>query len=141
MLTTNIFTPCLQNGKSQEVKPAFAPKALIVDDDVDVLSTLAEVLRGRGYDVEIAQTAEEGLDRLRASPFQLVISDYKLPGNTGGWMLQEAASAGRLGAAKVLLITAEARPEGVPGLKILRKPFEVDLFLREVFEPGCAQRG
>jgi CheY-like chemotaxis protein len=111
-------------------------KALIVDDDLDVLSTMAEVLRGRGYDVEIAQSAEEGLDRLSALPFQLVISDYKLPGNTGAWMLQEAAKAGLLGAAKVLLITAEVNPDGVSGVRILRKPFEVDLFLREVFGPG-----
>jgi len=87
--------------------------------------------------VEIAQSAEEGLARLGASPFQLVISDYKLPGNTGAWMLQQAAKAGLLGSAKVLLITAEVNPEGVSGLKILRKPFELDLFLREVLGRAC----
>ncbi len=113
------------------MKLDLAFKALLVDDDVDVLSSMAEVLRG-----EIAQSAEDGLDRLGASRFQLVISDYKLPGNTGAWMLQEAAKAGLLGAAKVLLITAEVNPEGVSGLRILRKPFEVDFFLREVFGPG-----
>jgi CheY-like chemotaxis protein len=118
------------------VKLDLAFKALLVDDDIDVLSSMAEVLRGRGYDVELAQSAEEGLDRLGASRFQLVISDYKLPGNTGSWMLQEAAKAGLLGAAKVLLITGEVNPEGVSGFRILRKPFEVDLFLREVFGPG-----
>jgi len=118
------------------VKLDLAFKALLVDDDVDVLSSMAEVLRGRGYDVEIAQSAEDGLDRLGASRFQLVISDYKLPGNTGAWMLQEAAKGGLLGAAKVLLITAEVNPEGVSGFRILRKPFEVDFFLREVFGPG-----
>jgi CheY-like chemotaxis protein len=121
---------------NEEVKLDVAFKALIVDDDLDVLATIAELLRGRGYDVEIAQSAEEGLARLGASPFQLVISDYKLPGNTGAWMLQQAAKAGLLGTAKVLLITAELNPEGVSGLKILRKPFELDLFLREVFGPS-----
>jgi hypothetical protein len=41
-----------------------------------------------------------------------------------------------LGTAKVLLITAEVNPEGVSGFKILRKPFEMDLFLREVLGPS-----
>ncbi len=50
-------------------------------------------------------------------------------------MLQEAAKAGLLGTAKVLLVTAEVDPEGVSGIKILSKPFEMDLFLREVFHP------
>jgi CheY-like chemotaxis protein len=120
---------------NEEVKLDVAFKALIVDDDLDVLSTIADLLRGRGYDVEIAQSAEEGLARLGASPFQLVISDYKLPGNTGAWMLQQAGKAGLLGSAKVLLMTAEVNPEGVSGVKILRKPFELDLFLREVCGP------
>ncbi len=51
-------------------------------------------------------------------------------------MLQEAAKAGLLGTAKVLLVTAEVDPEGVSGIKILSKPFEMDLFLREVFGPS-----
>jgi CheY-like chemotaxis protein len=117
---------------SAEVMLDLGVKALIVDDDPDVLSSMADVLRGRGYEVEIAQSAEEGLNRLGAAPFHLVISDYKLPGNTGAWMIQEAAKAGLLGSAKVLLITGEANPVGVSGLRVLRKPFEIDHFLREV---------
>jgi len=49
-------------------------------------------------------------------------------------MLQEAAKAGLLAASKVLLMTGDPNPDGVAGLRVLRKPLDRDLFLREVFE-------
>ncbi len=107
---------------------------LIVEDDPDVSSALSEALTRQGYEVETAGTAEDGLSQLGGGQFQLVITDYSLPGQTGVWMLQEAAKAGLLAASKVLLMTGNPNPDGVAGLRVLRKPLDRDLFLREVFE-------
>ncbi len=107
---------------------------LIVEDDPDVSSALSEALTRQGYEVETAGTAEDGLSQLDGGQFQLVITDYSLPGQTGVWMLQEAAKAGLLAASKVLLMTGDPNPDGVAGLRVLRKPLDRDLFLREVFE-------
>jgi len=107
---------------------------LIVEDDPDVSSALSEALTRQGYEVETAGTAEDGLSQLGGGQFQLVITDYSLPGQTGVWMLQEAAKAGLLAASKVLLMTGDPNPDGVAGLRVLRKPLDRDLFLREVFE-------
>jgi two-component system chemotaxis response regulator CheY len=95
---------------------------------------LSEALTGEGYEVETAGTSEDGLSRLGGGQFQLVIADYNLPGQTGVWMLQVAAKAGLLAGSKVLLVTGEPNPDGVADLKVLRKPIDTDLFLREVFE-------
>ncbi len=107
---------------------------LIVEDDPGVSSALSEALTRQGYEVETAGTAEDGLSQLGGGQFQLVITDYSLPGQTGVWMLQEAAKAGLLAASKVLLMTGNPNPDGVAGLRVLRKPLDTDLFLREVFE-------
>ena len=107
---------------------------LIVEDDPDVSSALSEALTRQGYEVETAGTAEDGLSQLGGGQFQLVITDYSLRGQTGVWMLQEAAKAGLLAASKVLLMTGNPNPDGVAGLRVLRKPLDTDLFLREVFE-------
>ena len=116
------------------MKNGLGLRVLIVEDDPDVGSALSEALTGKGYEVETAGTAEEGLSRLGGGQFQLVIADYNLPAQTGVWMVQEAEKAGLLAASKVLLITGEPNPDGVAGFKILRKPIDTDLFFREVFE-------
>ena|ERR1700682_1050880 len=107
-------------------------RVLIVEDSPDVRWTLSELLTDEGYEVETAESAEDGLSRLAGGQFQLVITDYKLPTQTGVWMLQEAAKARLLAGSKVLLITGEANPDGVAGLKVLPKPIDPELFLREV---------
>jgi DNA-binding response OmpR family regulator len=115
------------------MKNGLGCKVLIVEDDPDVASALSETLTGEGFEVETAGNAEDGLSRLGGGGFKLVIADYNLPGPTGAWMLQEAAKTGLLAASKVLLVTGESNPEGVSGLKVLKKPLLPDLFLREVF--------
>jgi CheY-like chemotaxis protein len=82
----------------------------------------------------VAVTAEAGLARLRESPFHLIVSDYWLPDRTGAWMLGEASQAGLLRESQVLVITAEHRPQGVENLIVLRKPLDLDDFLRHVHD-------
>jgi two-component system response regulator HydG len=56
---------------------------LIVDDDRDLAESLADVLESRGYVVELAGSGEEGVERFRARPFDIVFTDIKLPGMSG----------------------------------------------------------
>jgi CheY-like chemotaxis protein len=109
-------------------------RVLIVEDNPDTRWAFSEVLTDDGYEIETAGTAEDGLSQLADGQFHLVITDYKLPSQTGVWMLQEAAKAGLLASTKVLLVTGEPNPDGVAGIKVLRKPIDTGLLLREVFE-------
>lgn len=107
-------------------------KILCVDDDEGIRESLGELLRDEGYDVTVGATAEEGIELLGRGSFRLVISDYALPGETGSWMIREAKKKGLLNGAEAMLITAHPAPKGAEGIKVFRKPVDVDDFLRHV---------
>jgi CheY-like chemotaxis protein len=58
-------------------------KALIVDDEPVVRILYAEVLEAMGFKVDTAADAAQGLDRLKSAPYNLIISDIRMPGMTG----------------------------------------------------------
>ena len=120
--------------------PEKAPRAglglriLCVEDDEQVLTVLSALLESEGYEVAATTNATDGLQRLRDERFHLVITDYWLPDKTGAWMLSEASRTGVLNGSQVLVITAEHRPQGVENLRVLRKPLDVDDFLRVIHD-------
>ncbi len=65
-------------------------RILIVDDEPNVLRALQRVFRQETYTVVTASSAQEALERLRDEPFQLIISDYLMPGMNGGDLLRQA---------------------------------------------------
>lgn len=113
--------------------PAPPPRVLVVEDQDDVRLMLLTVLQMEGYLVEEASNAVQGLKALAAHPFDLVLTDYAMPGGTGTWMLQEAAREGRLEGTPALVVTAH--PELVrPGAQftVVSKPIDLDRFLDQV---------
>lgn len=109
-------------------------KILCIDDDEGIRESLGELLRDEGYDVTVGASAEEGIELLGKHHFRLVISDYALPGETGSWMIREAKAKGLLNGAEALLITAHPSPKGAEGIKVFRKPVDVDDFLRHIHQ-------
>lgn len=60
-------------------------KILIVDDDRDLVASLAQVLRAHGYDVAAAHSGADGLKALRAERPDLVILDVMMETDTAGF--------------------------------------------------------
>ena len=60
-----------------------AGSILIVDDEKNIRRTLSMILRGEGYEVLQAQSAEEGLRLLSGREFDVVMLDVQLPGISG----------------------------------------------------------
>jgi len=58
-------------------------KILLVDDSADTLEILERNLDQAGYNVRTSQSVEEAIKRLNAEPFDLVITDLKMPKSTG----------------------------------------------------------
>ncbi len=56
---------------------------LIVDDEVNVLKSLRRVLLSEGFKVYLAGSGKEGLNILKKSKIDFVISDYKMPEMNG----------------------------------------------------------
>lgn len=61
---------------------------LIVEDDVTLAATVAAVLEGEGYVVELCHDGEEGVKVASSQPFDVVVTDFRLPG-LGGMELLE----------------------------------------------------
>ena len=61
---------------------------LIIDDEPDILKTLASALRLERYRVATAPGGEAGLQLFREEPFDLVITDMRMPGMDGIQVIQ-----------------------------------------------------
>jgi CheY-like chemotaxis protein len=109
-------------------------KILLVEDNEDIREGLIDLLESEGYSVAGSGSAEEGLARLRSESFQLVITDYMLPGETGGWLLEQAEREQRLRGMGAVMITAHPKVRPPAGVRLMHKPLDIDDFLRVVCE-------
>jgi excisionase family DNA binding protein len=105
------------------------PRVLVVDDEATIRDLLAKTLALAEYDVDMAPDGRTALERLRIIPYDLLITDLKMPGVDGLTVIREAR---RLKAdLPVIIITGfsneasaiEAVNLGVSGY--LTKPFRV----------------
>ncbi len=105
-------------------------KLLLVDDDASVRRVLQFKLQKRGFAVITVSDGREALQRLRAEPFDLLLSDIRMPKMDGIELLEQAKAIQPN--IKVVLITAHAAvSQAVKAVKLgafdyLTKPFEDD---------------
>jgi adenylate cyclase len=71
------------SSSSAQVPADSASRILVVDDQRANVEIMAELLRTRGYAVESASSGEEALERVRAAPPDLVITDIIMTGMSG----------------------------------------------------------
>ncbi|MBM7117405.1 HD domain-containing phosphohydrolase [Archangium primigenium] len=72
-----------------EAIPPVPPRILIVDDDDSVRDVISVLLREEGYNCVVASGAEMALDLAGQEETPLVISDMKMPGKDGLWLLEQ----------------------------------------------------
>ncbi len=110
-----------------------APKyrLLLVDDEPGIVKALARVFRQENYEVVTAGNGNEGLARLAEGPFQLVISDFMMPGMDGANFLREVKQ--RSPDTIRIMLTGHANTDAVMGAindgavyKFILKPWNDD---------------
>lgn len=69
-------------------------KILIVDDEPDILTLLASVLGGEGYEILTAGDGVEGIERFQHEQPDLVITDIKMPRKDGLGVLRDIKATG-----------------------------------------------
>jgi DNA-binding NtrC family response regulator len=102
-------------------------RVLLVDDDEWIRHSLGLFFEGEGCHILALETAEEGMEAIRNQTFDVIITDYRLPGMDGLVFLrliQEASPK-----AKRILVTGYGNEEVITrawGMGIrdfIRKPF------------------
>lgn len=107
-------------------RPHRSPRLLVIEDDDDVRQFMVMALRAEGYEVTSAANAHQAMQKLSSCTFDLVLTDFGLPGKDGLMLLDEAEGKGLLRGAKVVMLTAFpwlARDTEIP---VLPKPVDFD---------------
>src|SRR5580704_4056842 len=120
-------------------------KLLIVEDDYSMRTTMVTCLELEGYSVEAVSSTREALDRLRAQPYPIVISDIYLDERTGIDVLHTARQQNPLCA--VILMTGRGSMETVMqateggAFEYLAKPFEMAQMISTIKRAEKAMNG
>ena len=56
---------------------------LVVDDDKSILRTFTRILQKNGYDIEVAETGKEAIEKSKQKRFDLALIDIRLPDMDG----------------------------------------------------------
>ena len=67
-----------------------AGRILVLDDEENYAEMLQDLLRQHNYQVDMATRPERAIDQLEEIPYDLVISDYKMPVMDGAEFLRKA---------------------------------------------------
>ena len=69
-------------------------RVLVVDDEKEIRVFLDKALRRLGgFHVELAESGEEALRKLEKEPFELVLTDLKMPQMDGLQLIEEIAKS------------------------------------------------
>jgi two-component system alkaline phosphatase synthesis response regulator PhoP len=93
-----------QSAADTQTRPLAMPRILIVEDNPDLAYGLRTGLEIEGYDVQVAEDGETGLDRARGWSPDLVMLDLMLPGMDGYRVLRTLREGGS--DVPVLILTA-----------------------------------
>ncbi len=81
-LTTDVPEAMASVGASSD-RGDRAGRILVVDDEAALRSLTQRILEGAGYDVAVAEGPEAALKLIDEGPFDLVLTDQTMPGQTG----------------------------------------------------------
>ena len=137
------MTPDLMNPARAEVKRPLSadsgeatvsepprPRILVVDDEASMREMLRIVLRRDGYDVRVAPDGRAAMEMLKREPFDLLLSDIRMPDLSGVEVLRTAKEVNR--DLIVFMMTAFASTStAVEAMRLgavdyFTKPFDMD---------------
>lgn len=84
---------------------------LVVDDEPDVRSYLAQILLDAGFRVQTAGDGLEAMEKIRAEPPDFISLDLVMPRKSGHKLLYELRKNRELSRIPVLIVTAHAHDE------------------------------
>ena len=99
-------------------------RVLVVDDNPDLLESLGILVMDIGYDVETAAGGVEALSKVDQGKFDLVLTDFRMPGMDGAQLTEEIKKRRR--EVKVVMITGSPSERvSLSSSGSLKKPFSL----------------
>jgi DNA-binding response OmpR family regulator len=123
-----------------DAKSANGKKILIVDDEPNVIKSLAFVLSKEGYDVSSAVNGEDAMAKVQQSKPDLMFLDVMMPKKNGYEVCQEVKSNSGLSDIHIIMLTAKGQEaDREKGLnagadEFMTKPFSPILVIDKVKE-------
>jgi DNA-binding response OmpR family regulator len=113
-------------------------KILLVDDEEEFVTTLAERLELRGLQARVALNGEAALKMIEADTPQIVILDVMMPG-IGGFEVLRRIKAQHSQLPVILLTGRGSEKEGVKGMQLgafdyLMKPLNIEELIKKMQE-------
>jgi signal transduction histidine kinase len=111
---------------------------LVVDDEPDILELIRQTLEKRGYKIQTASDGRVALDHLSRNKYDLIISDWKMPGVNGQQLYQSLLQNDPNSARRMIFMTGDVLSEKTEqylseqGKTCLTKPFSLVEFQRIV---------
>jgi DNA-binding response OmpR family regulator len=111
-------------------------KILLVEDEKNFGSVLKEYLKMNGFDVELAEDGEQGLQAFQSNKFDLCIIDVMMPKKDGFTLSAEIKNINKL-VPFVFLTARTMREDIIKGYQLgaddyIHKPFDSELLLLKI---------
>jgi two-component system chemotaxis sensor kinase CheA len=94
-----------------EPAPRALPPLLVVDDSLTTRMLEQSILESAGYEVDLAVSGEEGLEKARTRRYGAFVVDVEMPGMDGFELLARLRSDPELHDIPAILVTSRAAPE------------------------------
>src|SRR5438105_4350263 len=91
--------------------PPSIPNILLVDDNCDGLLVRRSLLEEAGCTVELARSGEEGLRLFHATKFDVIVTDFRMPGMDGVEVIRNIRATAPN--ARVILLSGFVEPLGL----------------------------
>jgi two-component system sensor histidine kinase and response regulator WspE len=106
-----IQTGSLVRCDETERRPVRTRRVLVVDDSITVREVERQLLRNEGYEVAVAIDGMDGWNQVRASSFDLVVTDVDMPRMTGLELIRAIRDHERLRDLPVIIVSYKDREE------------------------------
>jgi len=78
-----------RSAEQREAAVSRHRRVLVVDDHQDTCTGMKRMLERRGYEITVAHSAEQAVEKVRGQDFDLLISDIGLPDRSGYELMRE----------------------------------------------------
>lgn len=109
---------------------------LLIEDDINLNTVLADYLRSRGYEVETAADGQEAWEFLSKKHYDIILSDIMMPNMNGWQLLKSHRDANNL--TPVIITSAKTdREDIIRGYQLgcddyVTKPYSMDILICKI---------